>query len=158
VTVNVGVVGSGEPDAALDTVAKQVGRAIALAGATLVCGGLGGVMASACRGAAEAGGLTVGFLPGSARDEANPWVRAALPTGLGEIRNVLVVRASDVLIAIGGEYGTLSELAFALKLGVPVVGVRTWELTRPGGGADTGIVRVEPADAVPTALALAAER
>ena len=82
-------------------------------------------------------------------------MRVAMPTGLGELRNGLIVRASDVLIAIGGEYGTLSEVAFALKLGVPVVGVGTWSLVRPDGTADAGVVVVEPADAVPTALALA---
>jgi uncharacterized protein (TIGR00725 family) len=155
VTINIGVIGSGESDAALDGVAERIGRQIALVGAVLVCGGLGGVMASACRGAAEAGGLTIGILPGSRRDQANPWVQVAVPTGLGELRNALVVRASDVLIAIGGEYGTLSELALALKLGVPVVGVGTWSLTRPDGVADAGIVVVQAEDAVPIALTLA---
>jgi uncharacterized protein (TIGR00725 family) len=158
VTANVAVIGPGQADAALTALAERVGREIALSGATLVCGGLGGVMAAACRGAAGAGGLTVGILPGTRRDEANPWVKVAVPTGLGEHRNALVVRASDVVIAIGGEYGTLSEIAMALKTGVPVVGVTTWSLERPDGTPDRGIVAVAVEEAVPTALALAASR
>jgi len=154
----VGVVGTGEPDPRTDGVAERIGRALAEARAVVVCGGLGGVMEAACRGAAEAGGITVGVLPGTDRDAANPWVSVAVPTGLGELRNGLVVRASDVLIAIGGEYGTLSEVAFALKLGLPVVGVGTWRLVRPDGTDDAGVVAVDENDAVPTALALAEGR
>ena len=96
----------------------------------VVCGGLSGVMEAACRGAHEAGGTTVGILPGADRSAANPWVDVAVPTGLGEARNALVVRAADAVLAVGGEYGTLSEIAFALKAGKPVVGVGTWELGR----------------------------
>jgi uncharacterized protein (TIGR00725 family) len=105
-----------------------VGRLIARAGALLVCGGLGGVMEAACRGAKAEGGATLGILPGGDRRDANRWVDVAIPTGLGEARNVLVVRAADALIAIGGEFGTLSEIAFALKAGKPVIGFGTWEL------------------------------
>src|SRR5919199_2439349 len=94
----------------------------------VVCGGLGGVMEAACRGAKSAGGMTVGILPSGSRADANDYVDIALATGLGEARNALVVRAVDVLIAVGGEYGTLSEIALALKAGKPVVGVGTWEL------------------------------
>src|ERR687885_1958302 len=112
--------------------AEEAGAAVAEAGCGLVCGGLGGVMEAACRGARSRGGLTVGFLPGLDRDDANGWVIAALPTGLGEGRNVLVVRAADAVVAIGGGWGTLSEIALALKAGRPVVGVRTWEPHRPG--------------------------
>lgn len=119
----------------------------------LVCGGLGGVMAAACRGAREAGGTTVGILPGTDRSAANRWVEVAVPTGVGELRNGLVVRAADAVIAVAGGFGTLSEIALALKLGVPVVGLNTWELSL-GGVADTSIIRAtDPADAVTGALA-----
>jgi uncharacterized protein (TIGR00725 family) len=94
----------------------------------LVCGGRGGAMEAACRGAKEADGLTVGILPGSDRSEANPFVDVVVPTGLGEARNALVVGAADVVIAIGGGYGTLSEIALALKAGKRVVGLGTWEI------------------------------
>ena len=157
-TVYVAVVGAGD---ALDgspeaEAAEAVGRALAEAGAVVVCGGLGGVMAAACRGASGAGGTTVGILPGSSRDDANPWVTIALPTGLGEARNALVVRAVDVLVAVGGGYGTLSEIGLALRTGTPVVGFGTWELAR-GGERDPGIERVASAEeAVRRALALAA--
>src|SRR5215203_4638184 len=112
--------------------AEEAGAAIAAAGATLVCGGLGGVMEAACRGARSRGGFTVGLLPGDDREEANGWVVLALPTGLGEARNALVVRAADAVVAIGGGWGTLSEIALALRRGVPVLGVGTWELGRDG--------------------------
>jgi uncharacterized protein (TIGR00725 family) len=112
--------------------AEEAGAAIAAAGATLVCGGLGGVMEAACRGARSRGGLTVGLLPGSDREEANGWVVLAFPTGLGEARNALIVRAADAIVAIGGGWGTLSEIALALRAGVPVLGIRTWELARAG--------------------------
>jgi uncharacterized protein (TIGR00725 family) len=156
VVVHVGVVGSAVAAPELEAIAERVGRELALAGAVVVSGGLGGVMAAASRGAVRAGGMTIGILPGSARDQANEWVRVAVPTGFGELRNGLVVRASHVVIAIGGEYGTLSEVALALKTGVPVVGVGTWSLIRPDGGTDRGIIPVEVDDAVPTALALVA--
>ncbi|MEA2454637.1 MAG: hypothetical protein QOI45_899 [Thermoleophilaceae bacterium] len=119
------VVGPGdEPTAA----AADVGRLVAERGAVLVCGGLGGAMEAACRGAKQAEGVTVGILPGSDRSDANPYVDVALPTGLGEARNALVVRAADVVIAIGGGYGTLSEIALALKAGKRVIGLDTWDI------------------------------
>ena len=127
--------------------AETVGAAVADAGAVVVCGGLGGVMEAACRGARSRGGLTVGLLPGLDRAEANGWVQLALPTGLGEARNALIVRSCDALIAIGGGWGTLSEIALARKAGKPVVGLGTWDLE----AAD--IVRAESAaDAVRAAL------
>ena len=106
--------------------AEAIGRALGSAGGTVVCGGLGGVMAAACRGARAGGGMTVGLLPGLDRAEGNRWLDVAVPTGLGEARNVLVVRAADVVVAVGGEHGTLSEIAFALKTGKPVVGLHSW--------------------------------
>jgi uncharacterized protein (TIGR00725 family) len=105
-----------------------VGRLLAQRGAVLVCGGLGGTMEAACRGAKQAGGTTVGLLPGGSRSDANPFVDVAIPTGLGEARNALVVRAADVVVAVGGGYGTLSEIALALKAGKRVVGLGSWEI------------------------------
>jgi uncharacterized protein (TIGR00725 family) len=137
-------------------VAEEVGAAVAAAGCGLVCGGLGGVMEAACRGARSRGGLTVGILPGLDREQANGWVLVALPTGLGEARNALVVRAADALVAVGGGWGTLSEIALALKAGLPVIGIDTWEPLLHGE-APEGIVAVgEPAEAVAEALRLAA--
>ena len=154
----VAVVGAGAADARTASVAEEVGRLLASRGAVVVCGGLGGVMEATCRGAKSAGGTTVGILPGLARDEANAWVDVAIPTGLGEARNALVVRAADVLIAIGGEYGTLSEIALALKTRKAVVGIETWELSRRGVPA-TDIVRAAtPSEAVELALRLASMR
>jgi uncharacterized protein (TIGR00725 family) len=120
-----------------------------------VCGGLGGVMEAACRGARSGGGLTLGLLPGGDREEANGWVLVPVPTGLGEARNALVVQAADALVAVGGGWGTLSEIALALKLGRPVVGLDTWE-PRRGGEVVAGVVAAAaPEEAVATALALA---
>lgn len=124
----VAVVGPGEATEEQLTAAEEVGARLASRGAVVVTGGLGGVMEAASRGAAQAGGRAVGLLPGLERAEANPWVTIALPTGLGELRNGLVVRAADAVIAIGGAYGTLSEVALALKAGKPVVGVGTWAI------------------------------
>lgn len=127
-TPYVAVVGPGEATDEQVAQARAVGAALGNAGAVLITGGLGGVMAAACQGAAQAGGTTVGILPGGDRAVANPWVGIAIATGLGELRNGLIVRAADSLIAIGGFYGTLSEVALALKTDVPVVGLGTWEL------------------------------
>ncbi len=113
-------------------------------------------MEAACRGAKRGGGLTVGLLPGASRERANPFVDIAVATGIGEARNAMVVGGADAVIAVGGEYGTLSEIALALRAGKPVVGLRTWELAR-GGRADEGIVRADaPEEAVEVALRLAA--
>jgi uncharacterized protein (TIGR00725 family) len=126
----VAVVGPSEASGAEIEGAEAVGRGLAERGVRVVCGGLGGVMAAACRGAAAAGGLSLGILPGTDRAVANEWVTVAIPTGLGELRNGLVVRAADVVIAIGGGHGTLSEIALALRTGVPVLGIGTWERDR----------------------------
>lgn len=139
----------------LVAVAEAVGAAVAKAGAVLVCGGLGGVMAAACRGARSAGGLTVGLLPGTDRSAANPWVDVAIATGLAEGRNLLIVRTADAVIAVGGGYGTLSEIALARKVGRPVVGLDTWSGSAPA--VDEPLVRAgeDPAAAVALALRLA---
>jgi len=132
----------------MDAIAFEVGRLIAGRGAMLACGGLSGTMEAACRGASESGGTTLGILPGETKDKANPYVTIALPTGMGVGRNVLVVRASDSLIALDGGSGTLSEIAFALNIGVPVVDLGGWKIE--------GTVSVKtPAEAVETALSMA---
>lgn len=155
----VAVVGPGRADPDAEAVAEEVGACVARAGALLVTGGLGGVMAAASRGAHAAGGTVLGLLPGDRRSDANPWVTVAVPTGLGELRNWLVVRAADAVVAVGGEHGTLSEIALALKLGRPVVGLRTWRLSRPDGSPETGLHdAADPAGAVMLALRLAMER
>ena len=150
------MVGGGEADEATCRVAEAVGRGLARRGAVVVCGGLGGVMEAACRGAKAEGGTTVGILPGPDRAGANPFLDVVLPPGLGEARNALVVRAADALVAVAGEFGTLSEIALALRLDTPVVGVRTWELARAGRPVDA-IVRVDdPEEAAARAVELAA--
>jgi uncharacterized protein (TIGR00725 family) len=121
----VGVIGIGRSEPETDALAYAVGTRLAQAGAVVVCGGLGGVMAAACKGARAAGGLTIGLLPGTERSEANPDVTVSIATGLGYARNYAIVNTADALIAIGGEYGTLSEIGFALKAGKPVIGLRT---------------------------------
>jgi uncharacterized protein (TIGR00725 family) len=126
--VYVAVVGPADASEDELATADAVGRNLAEGGAVLVCGGLGGVMAAACRGARSAGGTTVGILPGHDRAAGNEWLTVAIPTGLGELRNGLVVRAADAVIAVGGAYGTLSEVALALKTGLPVIGVHTWDI------------------------------
>jgi uncharacterized protein (TIGR00725 family) len=144
----VAVVGSSDATTEQISAAEQIGRGLAQGGAVLVCGGGGGVMAAACRGADSAGGLTIGLLPGDDRRAANEWVGVALATGLGELRNGLIVRVSDAVIAVGGEYGTLSEVALALKASVPVVGLFSWEIR--------GVLAVQtPRAAVARALELA---
>ena len=154
----VAVVGPGTASPAEAALAEEVGAAVAAAGAVLVCGGLGGVMEAACRGARSRGGLTVGLLPGLDRDDANGWVVVAIPTGLGEARNALVVRAADALVAVGGGWGTLSEIALALKAGKPAVGIGSWELARAGQPVE-GLVAVEdPGEAVADALRRAGAR
>jgi uncharacterized protein (TIGR00725 family) len=136
--------------------AEDVGRRLADAGAVVVCGGLGGVMEAAARGATRAGGTALGLLPGAGREDANPYLTVSVPTGMGEARNALVVRAADSLIAIAGEFGTLSEIALALKLGTPVVGLGTWELSKGDGAFEDPIVRADtPEQAVTLALELA---
>ena len=135
----VAVVGAGGADVASEllAIAEEVGARLAGYGAVVVTGGLGGVMEAACRGARAAGATTLGILPGSDRAAANPFVDVVLATGMGELRNGLVVRCADAVVAVGGEFGTLSEIALALKAGKPVVGRRTWEIegVRPAADA-----------------------
>jgi uncharacterized protein (TIGR00725 family) len=148
--VRVAVCGGGLAGAQDLELAEEVGRRLGEAGAVVICGGLGGVMEAVARGASEAGGLTIGILPGTSAADANRYIALPLATGMGEGRNVLVVRTADVVIAIGGEWGTLAEIALARKLGVPVV------LLRPTRAAGWGLPEAASAEeAVGMALSLA---
>jgi len=136
------------------TLAEAVGHELAVAGAILICGGGSGVMEAACRGAKKAGGLTIGILPGFSASEANLFVDIPIVTGMGEARNVIIVRTAQAVIAIGGEFGTLSEIAFALKLGRPVIGLETWELAKAKQPCSAIVYVDTPEDAVRRALQL----
>jgi uncharacterized protein (TIGR00725 family) len=125
----IGVIGGGDCSDEVYKLAEQVGERIAKAGAVLVCGGLSGVMESASKGAKKAGGTTIGILPGIDKSQANSYIDFPVVTGLGEGRNLLVIRNSDVVIALPGEYGTLSEIGFCLKLGKPIIGLFTWDVS-----------------------------
>ena len=148
----VAVVGAGVAGKELEGRAEQVGRLLAERGAILLTGGLGGVMEAACRGAKGVGGTTVAILPTDDRRAANRYVDVALATGMGEMRNALIVRSADVVIAIEGEFGTLSEVAFALKTGTPVVGLGTWELAKHGRPVAAFSTASTPEEAVDLAL------
>ncbi len=124
----IGVIGGRRTEKALLKQAEEVGSLIAKKGAILICGGLTGVMEAVSKGAKNEGGLTVGILPHNDTKEANPYIDVPIATGLGIARNFIIARASDVLIAIGGEYGTLSEIAYALQMGKSVVGIKTWDI------------------------------
>jgi len=124
----IAVCGPNEPTEEERALAEAVGEAIASAGCALVCGGRSGVMAAACKGAKARGGTTIGILPGYDRADANEWVDFPIPTGLGHARNALVVASGDAVIAVGGGFGTLSEIGLALKMGKPVISLGSWEL------------------------------
>ncbi|MDQ0372436.1 TIGR00725 family protein [Cellulomonas humilata] len=130
---HVGVVGPSSADQRELDDAESLGQGLAQRGHVVVCGGLGGVMAAVSRGAAQSGGVVVGLLPGTDRSAANPHVTVTIPTGLGELRNALLVRSCDVVVSVGGSWGTLSEVALAVRTGVPVVALRGWPL--PGDPA-----------------------
>jgi uncharacterized protein (TIGR00725 family) len=139
-----------EPSPEVIAAAEEVGAELARRGAYLVCGGLGGVMEAACRGAARHGGQSIGLLPGSHRADGNRYLSVTLPTGLGETRNALVVAVSDAVIAVGGSWGTLSEIALAVRTGKPtvVLGPLSWQVEHPGSGylvANTPVEAVEQA-------------
>jgi len=153
--VYISVIGESEAASEIYCLAEEVGKLIAKAGAILVCGGLKGVMEAAAKGAKAEGGLTVGVLPGSNSDEANAYIDIPIVTGMGYARNKIVVKTGQVVIAIGGKYGTLSEIGFALGYGIPVVGLKTWQLINRDGKADQGMVYVRtPEEAVQTAFKL----
>lgn len=156
--VRIGVIGSGRSDPKWDSWAEAIGREIAKAGAVLVCGGLSGVMAAAAKAAKEAGGTTIGILPGTDPKEANPGITIPIPTGLGEGRNLIVVQSSDALIAVGGGAGTLSEIGFALKLRKPLILLGSWSIEPPEGADSLAVppkIARDPEEAVRLALQLA---
>ena len=141
--------------------AEQVGRELARRGATVVCGGLSGIMEAVCRGAKAEGGMTIGILPGQSPLDANNYVDIPIVTGMRYSRNVIVVNTGRAVIAIGGAWGTLSEIGHALGDGIPVVGLRSWEFSRNGDGTsvENAMVRAnDPVDAVDKALAAAENR
>lgn len=150
--VIIGVIGGNDVSPEVAAQAEEVGRQIARRGAAIVCGGMGGVMEAACRGAASAGGLTIGILPGENPIDANPYVRVPIVTGIGYARNVAVVRTSRAVIAVDGSYGTLTEIAYALQASIPVIGLGTWSVSI-GGREETGIIRADnPQEAVEKAF------
>lgn len=146
----IAVCGTSLDEPAAVRAAEEVGRLLAQRGATVVCGGLGGVMAAVARGVRDAGGMSIGLLPGDDPEDANARITVALPTGLGELRNALIARSCRAMIAVGGGYGTLSEIGFALRIGRPVAGLHTWSIRRANDDMpDPGIHCVDTArDAV----------
>jgi len=151
----ISVIGSSDCSKKEGRLAEEVGRELARHGATLICGGLGGVMEAACKGAASQGGTTVGILPGNSLGDANPYVKIPIVTGMGYARNAIVAKSGQAVIAIGGSHGTLSEIAHALQHGIPVIGLGTWSLSR-GGVEDRSIILAQnAAEAVEKALTLA---
>jgi len=147
-SIQIGVIGAGQCSSEIEKLAEEVGKEIARNKAVLVCGGLGGVMEASARGAKQERGKTVGILPGASFEDANPFIDIPIVTGLSHARNILVVRSSHALIAIEGSYGTLSEIAIALKIGKPVTGLRTWMISEE-------IITVEtPQEAVKRAIDL----
>lgn len=153
----IAVIGGSECSPQEAELAEEIGRELARQGVILVCGGMGGVMAAACKGASSQGGLTIGILPGNSRQQANPHVQIPIVTGLGEARNVLVVKSAQAVIAISGKYGTLSEIAHALRSGIPVIGLNTWSLSQNDKPDDSIISAQNPAEAVNKALSLIAK-
>jgi len=154
----VAVIGDSTQSADTGKAAERVGELLAGHGAVVICGGLTGVMESVCRGAKSKGGLTIGILPGDTPEQANPWVDIPIATGVGYARNMAVVKSADAVIAVGGGYGTLTEIAYALKRGVPVVGLNTWSISR-NGQEDTSIARaISPEDAVDKVIALSRQQ
>ncbi len=151
----IAVIGGSQCSAQEARLAEEVGRELARRGVTLVCGGLGGVMEAACRGASSEGGVTIGILPGESRQTANPYVQFPIVTGIGYARNVAVVKSAQAVIAISGSYGTLSEISHALQNGIPVIGLNTWSLSKNGQQDNSIILAQNPAEAVDKALNLA---
>ena len=150
----IAVIGGGDCSPQEAELAEEVGRELARHGAILVCGGLGGIMEAACKGANSQGGTTIGVLPGNNSEAANPYVQIPIVTGLGEARNVIVVKSAQAVITIGGGYGTLTEIGHALRNGIPVIGLNTWSLSRNGQVDNSIILAQNPAEAVSKAMNL----
>jgi len=151
----IAVIGGGECSKEEAKLAEAVGRELARQGVILVCGGLGGVMEAACKGASSQGGVTIGILPGDSHQAANPYVQIPIVTGIGHARNMAVVKSAQAVIAIGGSYGTLSEISHALQSGIPVIGLNTWSLSKNGQQDNSIILAQNPTEAVNKALSLA---
>ncbi len=154
----IAVIGGGKCSKKIARLAEEVGRELANHNATLICGGLGGVMEAACKGAREAGGQAIGILPGNRAAEANEYVGIPIVTGMGEMRNVIIIKSAQAVIAIDGEFGTLSEIGHALKNNIPVIGLHTWELAQQGKTRDAIIIAENAGDAVEKAIAAAIKR
>jgi hypothetical protein len=154
----IAVIGGSDASPQIAGLAEEVGREIARRGAALVCGGMGGVMEAACKGASEAGGLTIGILPGDSRRDANHYVQIPIVTGIGYARNVAVVKTSQAVIAIDGSYGTLTEIGYALQAGIPVIGLGTWSMAIDNKTDDNIIIAKNAKEAVDKAMNLALSR
>lgn len=153
----IAVIGGGQCSDEEYRLARAVGEELAVRGAVVICGGLGGVMEAVCRGARDKGGLTIGILPRDSRRDANPYVEVPIVTGMGSARNLAVVKSAQAVIAIGGQYGTLSEIAHARQAGLPVIGLKTWTVCKDGVRDDSIVVADSPRDAVAKALTRAVE-
>jgi uncharacterized protein (TIGR00725 family) len=154
----IAVVGGGQCSAEEEKLAEAVGRGLARRGVILICGGLGGVMEAACKGAKSEGGTTIGILPGEDRSAANPYVDIPIVTSIGYARNLIVVKSAQAVIAIDGSYGTLSEIAYALQSGIPVIGLNTWSLSL-NAQLDHAIIQAQHAEeAIEKAMAAALEK
>jgi uncharacterized protein (TIGR00725 family) len=154
----IAVIGGGQCSKEEAKIAEEVGRQLARQGAILVCGGLSGVMEAACKGASSEGGVTIGILPGESRQSANPYVQIPIVTGIGYARNITVVKSAQAVIAVGGSYGTLSEISHALQSSIPVIGLNTWTLSRNGKQDDSIIPAQNATEAVAKALNLATDQ
>lgn len=151
----IGVIGGSVASPEVQQLAEEVGAEIARSGAAVVCGGMTGVMESVCKGARKEGGLTIGIIPSDNKSDANPYVQIPIVTGMGMGRNVMLVKTADAIIAIGGEFGTLSEIAHALNIGKKVVGLRTWKLEKAHTKPIPNLIEVDtPKKAVAFALEL----
>lgn len=153
-TITIAVIGTRKPTPEEAQLAEEVGRELAKNGVTLICGGLMGVMEAACRGAHNEGGITIGILPGDDRNSANKFVQIPIATGIGYARNAVLVKSAQAAIAVGGGYGTLSEIAYALDAKIPVIGLKTWSLSRNGQKDKSIIVAKNAKTAVKKALNL----
>ena len=151
--ITVGVIGASEADDQLCAVAEEVGRELASRGAAVICGGLTGVMEAVCKGAQEANGMTIGVIPSDRKEDANPHVQIPIVTGIGVARNAIITRTADVVIAVGGQFGTLSEIGYALSMGKTVVAIDSWRLERATERPIVGLVHAAgPKEAVDIAL------
>ena len=133
----IGIIGAGDAPVEERNIAQEVGKEIARNGCTLLCGAMGGIMEASCQGAKSHGGTTIGILPGTSKTDCNPYIDYPIVTGMGHGRNIIVASSSDAIIAIGGSFGTLSEIAFALRLKIPIIGINTWDVSSDIKKAET---------------------